>query len=169
MHYLMKRLTPVLIAILFSACREERVDAILTGMENKPLPAFDILLPDSTTYLNTTNISPGKNLVLFYYSPTCPYCRAQMRETLNNISQFKEEQLCVLIGGDFRSMKEFSQYFMLQKYPNVIVGIDTGFIVARNYAIPGVPFTAIFDKNKLLKSAYVGRLPKKTLLNVTRP
>lgn len=164
----MKRLTAALIAILFCACREEQLDPILTGMENKPLPAIDILLPDSTTYFNTTKIPTGKKVVLFYYSPTCPYCRAQMRETLNNINKFKEEQLCVLIGGDFRSMKEFSQYYMLQKYPNVIVGIDTGFIVARNYAIPGVPFTAVFDENKVLKSAYVGRLPKKALINITR-
>lgn len=164
---LIKRLIPVLISIIILACREEPVEATLTGMENKPLPAIDILLPDSSTYFNTANIATGKKVILFYYSSTCPYCRAQMRETLNNIDRFKEEQLCILIGGDFNSMREFSKYFMLHKYQNIIIGIDTGYIAARNYGIAGVPFTAVFDKNKRLTSAYVGRLTGRKLLEVT--
>jgi len=77
------RLLPIalmFISVAFASCREEKVqEPYKTGMEGKPLPAFAIQLLDSVSYLHSENIPDGKKLILFYYSPTCPYCRAQIR------------------------------------------------------------------------------------------
>jgi thiol-disulfide isomerase/thioredoxin len=157
-----------LFTVVFS-CKEQTLKPWVTGMENKPIADFNILLPDSATYFNTTGLPAGRKTVLFYYSPTCPYCRAQMREIVNNIERYKDVQLLVITGADFKSMKGFNTYFKLENYPNVITGIDTGNVMVKVYQAYGVPFTAFFDQRKRMIAAYSGRITGRTLLQVTDP
>lgn len=165
----MRGLIAILTIVLFMACRQVNTKPFVTGMENKSMLNFNILLPDSSTYFNTINIKSGKKTLLFYYSPTCPYCRAQMREIVNHISRYKNVQLCVITGSDFRGMKSFNEYFKLEKYPEIITGIDTGDVLIKKYKAYSVPFTAIFDEDKRLISAYRGRITGRTLLKMALP
>lgn len=146
-------------SMIFSSCKEEKPQkAYKTGMEGKPLPAFSIQLLDSTSYIHSEEIPANKKMVLFFFSPTCPYCRAQMRDMVNNIEKFKEEQLYILTNADLKSTKAFAEYFKLNRLRNVIVGRDTGSVVLITYRQLKVPFTAYFDENKQLKAAYTGRM-----------
>jgi len=152
---------------IFSSCKEEKPQkAYKTGMEGKPLPAFAIQLLDSTSFIHSEDIPGDKNLVLFYFIPTCPYCRAQMRDMVNNIERFKDEQLCILTDANLSSIKNFVSYFDLQNFKNVIIGRDTGGVIVQNYGLISVPFTALFDKNKNLKVAYSGRTNSNSLLDI---
>lgn len=164
MKTMKERLLLIFALIIFSSCRDENRDPIVTGMENKPLPTFNILLPDSITYFNTANLKVGKKVVLFYYSPSCPYCRAQMREIVNNINRFDGAPICVVTDAEFNAMKDFIKYFRLDKYSNIIAGRDTGYVVGKKYRIMSIPFTAFFDKDKKLRTAYSGWLTSKTLV-----
>jgi thiol-disulfide isomerase/thioredoxin len=148
---------------VWSSCTEEKPQALKTGMEGKPLPAFAIQLLDSTTFIQSEDLTKGKNLVLFYFSPTCPYCRAQMRDMVNNIERFKDKELCILTNADLKSTKRFADYFKLNQLNNIIVGRDTGNIVLSTYKQIKVPFTAYFDKNNQLKAAYRGRMKPNSL------
>ncbi len=159
----------ILFFLVFSACQEQTQEPFVTGLERKPLSGFNILLPDSVTYFNTTSLQAGKKTILFYYSPTCPYCRAQMREIVNNIEKYRDVQLLVITGADFKAMKGFNAYFKLEKYPNVITGIDTGNVMVKIYQAYAVPFTAFFDQRKRLTSAYRGRITGSTLLQIANP
>jgi peroxiredoxin len=152
------------IAVTWLACQDDKPQQTYkTGMEGKPIPAFAIQLLDSTSYIQSENIPGDKKLVLFYFSPTCPYCRAQMRDMVNNIEKFKDEQLCILTNADLKSIKRFADYFKLNGLNNVIVGRDTGSAVLTAYHLMTVPFTAYFDKNKQLKAAYTGRMSPNSL------
>jgi thioredoxin-related protein len=151
-------------AVAWIACQEEKPMQIKTGMEGKPLPAFNIQLLDSTSFIHSDNLPEGKNLVLFYFSPTCPYCRAQMRDMLNNIERFKDKELSILTNEDLKGANSFARYFKLYRFNNVIVGRDTGGIVLKTYRLRGVPFTVYFDKNKQLKALYAGRLRPNSFL-----
>jgi thiol-disulfide isomerase/thioredoxin len=135
-------------------------------MEGKPLPEFTIQLLDSVSYLHSKDIPEGKKLIVFYYSPTCPYCRAQMRDMINNMEKFKDEQLYILTDANLSSIKYFVNYFDLGKYQNVTIGRDTGIVIPRKYELMSVPFTACFDKNKNLKVAYSGRTNSNSLLDI---
>ena len=161
----MAKLFFVYLMIVLLGCREKDKMSYLTGKEGKQLPSFEILLADSTTYFNTGNLQKNKKIILFYYSPTCPYCRAQTRDMLRNIELFKDGQLCMLTNGDFKEMKDFITYFQLEKYPSIILGLDTGRSVIRNYHLDGVPFTAVFDKDHRLQGAYLGIISHKKLFN----
>lgn len=151
-------------AVAWIACEEQKPQLTKTGMEGKPLPAFAIQLLDSTSFIHSDNLPDGKNLILFYFSPTCPYCRAQMRDMLNNIERFKDKQLYILTNDDLQSTKAFARYFKLNGLNNVIVGRDTGSVVMKTYKLRGVPYTAYFDKNKQLKALYSGRMGPNSFL-----
>lgn len=157
----------ILIAATWLSCKEEKAqEAYKTGMEGKPIPAFAIQLLDSISYIHSEDIPRNKKLVLFYFSPTCPYCRAQMRDMVNNIERFKDEQLYILTDANLSSIKIFAKYFDLENYQNVIIGRDTGGVIQQNYGLMSVPFTAYFDKNKNLKVAYSGRINSNSLLKI---
>lgn len=151
-------------AVAWMACQEEKPYQVKTGMEGKLLPAFNIQLLDSTSFIHSEDLPKGKNLVLFYFKPTCPYCRAQMRDMLNNIERFKDKQVCVLTNESLKGANRFASYFKLNRFNNVIVGRDTGSVVLKTYRSLGVPLTAFFDKNKLLKALYSGRMGPNTFL-----
>lgn len=150
-------------AVAWIACKEEKPKAYKTGMEGKPIPAFAIQLLDSTSFVHSEDIGEGKGLILFYVSTTCPYCRAQMRDMVNNIEKFKGEQLCILTNDKLRSINAFADYFKLKQLNNVIVGRDTGKVFFKTYGLRVVPTTAYFDKNKRLRVAYMGRMPRQSL------
>lgn len=154
----------IFIGAVWSSCMEEKPPkAYKTGMEGKPIPAFSIQLLDSTTYIHSEEIPSDKKMVLFLFSPTCPYCRAQMRDMVNNIEKFKDQQLYILTNADLKSTKAFADYYKLNRLKNVIVGRDTGSVVFSTYRLIRVPFTAYFDKNKQLKAAYLGRMKPNSL------
>jgi peroxiredoxin len=145
-------------AVAWMSCQEEKPYQVKTGMEGKPLPTFNIQLLDSIRFINSANLPADKNLVLFYFKPTCPYCRAQMRDMLNNIEKFKGKELCILTNEDLKGANNFARYFKLNRFNNVIVGRDTGSVVLKTYKVLGVPLTAYFDKNRQLKALYSGRM-----------
>ena len=157
----------LLVGVFLTACKQqEATKPYVTGMEGKPLPEFTIQLLDSVSYLHSKDIPDGKKLIVFYYSPTCPYCRAQMRDMTNNMEKFENEQLYVLTDANLSSIKDFAQYFDLGNYKNVTIGRDTGTVILRKYGLMSVPFTAFFDKNKNLKVAYTGRINSNALLEI---
>jgi thioredoxin-related protein len=157
----------LLVAVFVTACKENKITKpYVTGMEGKPLPEFAIQLLDSVSYLHSKDIPGGKKLIVFYYSPTCPYCRAQMRDMTNNMEKFKDEQLYVLTDANLSSIKTFVSYFDLQNFKNVTIGRDTAGAILQKYGLISVPFTALFDKNKNLKVAYSGRTNSSSLLDI---
>jgi len=154
-------------SFLFVRCKEEKLQKpYVTGMEGKSLPQFAIQLVDSVSWLRSQDIPHGKPLIIFYYSPKCPYCRAQMRDILNNIESFNDTQLYVLTDASLYSIKEFISYFKLNNFPNVIAGRDTGAVILHEYKLRRVPFLASFDKTHKLKVAYEGRLTSHSLLKI---
>ena len=140
-----------------------------TGLEGKPIPSFEILLPDSSTYIDTKSIQTDKPVVLFYYGPYCPYSRAQMQEMIENISIMKKIQFILITNAPFSDMKKFCAHYGIDKYKNITAGIDYNNFLGDYYKITGVPFTAIYDKNKKLISAFTGKIFVKQIIRTINP
>lgn len=140
-----------------------------TGFEGKEIPSFKILLRDSSTYLDTKSIKNGKPIVLFYYGPHCPYSRAQMEEMLENMSIMKNIQFVLITHSQFSEMNKFCSHYGINKYNNIVSGIDYNNFLGDYFKITGVPFTAIYDKDKKLISAFTGKIFVKQIISTVNP
>ncbi|OQP66623.1 TlpA family protein disulfide reductase [Niastella populi] len=157
----MKLLFSFLLSVFLLGCYSK--EPLKTGLEGKPLPSFSLLLPDSSTYLNTATIPSGHPIALFFYGPYCPYSRAQMEIILNNMSELKDVHFYVFTSYPFHDMKKFYDDYQLNKYSNITAGIDYKLVFSNYYQVPGVPYLAVYDKNKLLKQAFIGQVYSKQI------
>ncbi len=128
-----------------------------TGMEGKPMPSFNLLLSDSSTYINTKNIPVGEPVVLFFFGSHCPYSRAQMQEIISNMSSLKNVRFYAFTTESITALKEFDQQYHLTQIPNMTVGQDYTFSFANYYKVPGVPCLALFGFDKKLKQVLLGK------------
>ena len=152
----MKKLWILLLLAALSGCSSR--DPRPTGKEGKTLPLFSLLLSDSTTHFTTASIAAGKPTVLFYFGARCPYSHAQMEEILAHIDELEDINIYMITTSPYDEMMAFYKQYSLEEYPNIVVGRDTADFFANHYQAPGVPFLAIYRKNKIMHEAYVGEL-----------
>lgn len=130
-----------------------------SGLEGKPLPDFTLLLTDSITSIRSTDISRGKPIVLFFLSPSCPYCRAQTKEIIEDMDKLKNIEFYFIANANrLTDFKGFYKEYKLARYPNIIAGIDTSSAMADYFEISNVPYIAIYKKNKTLNKTFIGKI-----------
>lgn len=154
-----------LLALLSSyiGCLERQ--PLKTGLEGRALPTFKLLLPDSTTFFNPADVPEGSPVVLFYFSPRCPYCHAQMEDIINNISSLQNIQFYLLTSFPFEQWGDFSQQYGLNRYPNLVVGYDYNHFFEKYFKTTVVPYLAIYGANRRLKEVYEGKVNVKRIKN----
>lgn len=161
----MKKIVIFSLLIYLCSCNER--PPLKTGLEGKPLPSFNLLLNDSSTYLNTSDIPAGKPVVLFYFSPRCPYCRAQMDEIVGDISSLKDIRFYIFTTWPFSEMKRFYNHYQLQKYSNVTVGVDYKNYFLDHFKADAVPYIALYWKDKTLDKAFMGKIDVSQIKEIT--
>ena len=153
----MRLIFSIISIIVFCGCFNQQ--PVRTGQEGKQLPHFTLLLSDSITYVNSSTMHvDGQPIVLFYYSPQCPYCRAQMADMVNDIKNLKDIKMFIVTAQPFKEMKSFITQYNLNNYNNIIAGADVTHFFSGYFSLTGVPFTAIYGKDKKLKEAYLGKI-----------
>jgi peroxiredoxin len=153
----MKYIITFFIAASLSSC--DNKSAVKSEYEGKLLPSFNLLLMDSTTKINTKNIPTGQPIVLFFFSPICPYCRAQTEEIVDNMNTFTNVKFYFLSIFPLEQIKKYYDHYDLQKYHNITVGQDYDIYFGKYFKASGVPYTAIYDKNKKLTQLFIGKMP----------
>lgn len=152
----MKQISLLFIIVCLAGCFGATPEK--NGLEGKPLPAFNILLTDSITWFNTNAIPAGKPVALFYFSPFCPYCRAQTEEIIDDINKLKDIQFYFVTTFSYSLMKQYYNKYQLSKYPNITMGVDTGHFVQNYFKPAGLPFMAIYGKDKKLNKSFLGKI-----------
>src|SRR4051812_33041244 len=102
----MKRILFILSLTILCGCFGKK-STIVTGLEGKPMPAYNLLLMDSVTQLNTGHIPAGKPAILFLFSPYCPYCRAQVEDIVKHIKSFEGIKIYMISSFPFPIIKSF--------------------------------------------------------------
>jgi thiol-disulfide isomerase/thioredoxin len=152
----MKKVLLIFLLTGLSGCLSHQ-STIKTGLEGAPMPSFDLLLADSMTHFNTKSIPVGKPVVLFYFQPWCPYCKAQTETMIEQMQSLKGIRFYMLTSSLSPLFKQFYDHYELSKYPNIIVGIDDSLIFGNYFKTPGVPYLAIYDRDKKLKRVLIGQ------------
>jgi len=60
--------------------------------------------------------------------------------------------------GSFTDMKHFYKKYELDKYPNIITGLDTGYVMANYYKTKNVPYIAVYNQQHIMAAAFKGRV-----------
>ena len=152
----MKKTITLLLILTCCGCIDR--NRMITGLEGKPMPSFDLLLNDNVTHLNTNSIPEGKPIVLFSFGPDCPFCRTEMKDIVDNYQQLQGIRFYVFTSARFRDMQRFYAYCGLQKQHSIIVGIDSANFFSGYYGAPGVPYLAIYDPRKKLICTLLGKI-----------
>lgn len=129
-----------------------------TGLEGKLLPQFNLILMDSTTILNTKDIPLGKPVVVYLFSPVCPFCKVQTKELIDNIGSLKGIHFYMLSSFPFSEVKKYYADFHLDRYENITVALDTALFYKNYIKAVGMPYLAIYGRDKHLKQARLGQM-----------
>lgn len=154
----MKLKTLLALAITAILCSCHYRKPLVTGLEGKPLPAFTLMRPDDGSFINTSELTGGKPIVLFYFSIRCPYCRAQLQSIHEKIDDLKDIDFVVATDEPLQAVRQFCKANDLTQLRNFRIAIDTGQFISSYFKTRAVPYTAIYGKNKKLKHAFLGNI-----------
>lgn len=132
--------------------------SVKTGLEGRPLPSFNILLPDSVTYLNTSDIAFGKPSIFIGFSPTCTHCIQLTKDIISHIDKFKLANIYFVTPFAWKDMNIYYRYFKLARYSNISIGVDVKSYFPSYFKMEATPFIAIYDSRKRLKQAMSGQV-----------
>jgi thiol-disulfide isomerase/thioredoxin len=159
----MKQLSFLILGVMLTGCFG--ITPQKTGKEGKPMPEFTLMLANNTV-LYTRDIPVGKPVVLFYFSPYCPHCKAVTQEIVEEMDDLNNIQFYFVSNFSFADLEGFKKNYQLFKYPNIIIGIDTTHFMNDYFSAVGVPYTAIFSKNKILNNSFMGKISAAQLKKV---
>ena len=158
----MKLFAALLMVIALSACsgKKKTDDGVLVGAK---MPSFSLKLGDGKT-VNTQNIPSGNPVVLFYYSTTCPHCREQLKIITDHMDMLKDLRFYMITNTTLEDMEAFDKEFNLAQYPNITLSLDERNFFPDTFHIQGVPYLAVYDKNKKLTNTFSGKVYSRDLL-----
>ena len=140
--------------------------SIKTGLEGKSLPSFQLLLMDSVTRYSTSNIPDGSPIVLFYFSPQCPYCKALTDEVTNNMKSLSGIRFYMVSNFPFDMIKSYYEHYSLNQYSNIVVGQDFDLYFSNYFQANGVPYLAIYGRDRRLKQALMGKISANVIKDI---
>ena len=143
----------ILVMLLWGCYGKEPTN---TNMVGKKLPAFNVLGKDSAIF-NTQRIPEGQPVVVFYFSPHCPYCRAQLEDITADMEDLKNIKFYMLTSSPYQEMNAFYKQYKMDQYPNITVGVDTADYFPIHFKVDYVPAIAIFNKEKKLNALFMGK------------
>ena len=160
----MNRLIIILVTLTMTGCFGKQPEK--TTLKGTKLPSFKLLLTDSVTYIDTKNVPNNKPVVMLYFGPHCPVSRAQLEDLINSMSFNKDINYYLLTTWPFLEMKKFYNDYQLYKYKNVTVGLDFKNFFPSYFNAPGVPYTAIYNKDRKLNDTYLGKVDSDVIIQV---
>lgn len=135
------------------------------------LPAFNILLTDSSTIFNTYNIPKGRPVMLMLFDPDCSHCKDEMKALLRGMDSLKDVRIyLVTTVHSISAIKQFYNDFHLADYQQIeAIGRDYEFFFVTYYGAKFVPDIVLYDENKQLIQLYERHATVANLYNSLHP
>ena len=135
------------------------------------LPAFNILMMDSTTIFNTYNIPEGGPVAIVFFSPDCGHCKRTTRRLTDSMAMFKDVRFYFITPvHTMQDIRSFYDEFHMKDHDNIkLVGRDYEFFFGSFYDIKYVPDVVIYDGQKKLIKLIQGETTAKKLYELLHP
>lgn len=145
----MKKLLSIIALCLLVSCTIE-------NRKNPDLPSFNLLLIDSTTIFNTSQIPKGAPFFLVYFSPDCESCQKETEDLIQHMHDLKNTKFYFATNDPFDRLQLFDEHYKINRYPNIVLGRDYDFFIPKHYKPGGTPYLLLYDKTKRLRAIYSG-------------
>lgn len=106
----------------------------------------------------------GKPLVLNFWAPWCPPCRAEAPALQRAYNYYKNKDVQFLMVS-IRDSDENVVKFMKEERLSFPVGLDTDAVLASNYDVTAIPTTFFIKSNGELSRKYVGAMSEQQMAN----
>ena len=143
----------IVVSCLTLSCFAQ-VDSTTPPYKKYPVvPAFQLLLGDSTTKYTKDNLPKKKAVLLMVFSPDCEHCQHEAEQLVLHKDELKEVQIIMATSYPLWQMNEFVKTYKLNELSNVVVGQDIYYILPPYFAIHNLPFAAAYNfKGELIKT-----------------
>ena len=133
------------------------------------LPAFNIMLTDSSTIVNTYNIPEGKPTLIMFFDPECSHCQAVTKILLNNMDSLKDIRFYMITSvHNFDKIRTFYNDYHIADYTNIeVFGRDYEYFFITYYGVKFVPDMVLYDGHKKLVKFFEGHVSVTELYNLT--
>jgi len=135
------------------------------------LPAFNIMLTDSSTVFNTFNIPSGKPIAIMLFDPQCVHCKALTRAILKDMHKISDIQFYMVTPAhSWADIIKFYDDFKLAEYTNIkVIGRDYEFFFHEYFGVKFIPDIALYNKDKMLIKLFEGdKVTVKDLRDATK-
>jgi cytochrome oxidase Cu insertion factor (SCO1/SenC/PrrC family) len=116
------------------------------------------------------NLTLGKPIIIFYFSPECEECHSMLEEILSRMEEFKLASIAMITYLSVESVAKYVDDNNLEKYPNMFVGTEGNLLFVLNYYdIVQFPFIALYTREgNLVKKYYNSQIDMDDLLRNLR-
>lgn len=156
---MMKTIVSMLL-LFFATAVQAQSDTMQPPYKRFPrLPAFQLLLGDSTTVYTKDALPKDKPVLLMLFSPECSHCQHAAEEMVQQKNALKDVQIVMATLHTVSQMNAFAETYGLKALPNLVLGKDMYFILPAFYSIHNLPYMAFYKANGDLIRTVEGALP----------
>ena len=167
-HFFIGLIT-VLCCLSFSADAQSSTDSLPPYRKYKQLPAFQVVMPDSSRVFNSYNIRKGKPSVLIMFSPDCSHCEQLAGMLLDSIRAFRDVNIIMASPFPLAEIRSYIAKTKIDQAAQIVIGKDASYFFWSFYKADTVPFIAVYDKNKTFVSTVTHLKSIDELLEVLKP
>ena len=141
----------------------------LIGCRQEPvatLPAFDLLLADGATILNTGSLPEGNISMFIHFDSDCKGCQKETRSLLQHMDALKDVSIYFITAQELEQAKVFRDHFKLASYSNIAVAQDVALFFPRHFNNGVTPLLALYDRKQRLRAVFEGEADMNKLLSV---
>lgn len=162
----MKRIYLLLVSVVASLAGIGQVDSITEPPYKRfpSVPPVKLLLTDSVSYFTKEDLQKRKAVMIMLFSPDCDHCQHETEEIIRRIDDFKKVQIIMATTFPFDKMAGYYKKYTLNRFSNIVVGKDVGYMLPIFYNVRNLPFFAFYNSKKDLISVFEGALPVEKVL-----
>jgi thioredoxin-related protein len=163
----MTALTLFVVSFQMTGCQNYMAN-ILYQHKGERIPPFELLMMDSSTLITSERFPGNKPILLFYFDPRCPYCRAQTKDILGDKEILSTFRIYFISNGRYEYLRSFVATFNINRDTSITVAMDKDNWFKRYFRVRGVPFMAVYAVPQKLIAEIEGRARVYDILNLLK-
>lgn len=140
-----------------------QLDTIAPYRKFPTVPPLQLTQPDQQL-LTKDKLKKNQPVLIMFFSPECDHCQRQLTDLLARMKDLSQHQIILASHEEVKKLSDFSNRYQLSKYPNILIGRDTKFLLPPFYRIRNFPYLALYNKSGDLITTFEGNVTVDNLL-----